>query len=309
MKSMKNKKIVKKAIGAILAVWMLAGLFSFTASAQNVVNTVHSCEQITSEPTVYLGEIVLDGETVLTYIYSDFAWYLYQMRPDYETGEYYREDIALATVIESMDRTAFADLMTAFLDELVAQNGHHAGNFDGIRLCSDAAYTDCMDDTWAAAETVAALVCPGMTVVSESSDNAYDIDEGFRTAFDLKEQERTAVVDDPVDSEKRVIVYTDVNTNSNVYYTVEDGEIVKHVDTFVTFSCAAITVLYTKVELSSGAVAVGDINGDGSVDTTDVTALLNVLAGVFAKNAACDVDGSGNVNIDDVTVLLNILAA
>ena len=53
----------------------------------------------------------------------------------------------------------------------------------------------------------------------------------------------------------------------------------------------------------------GDVNGDGSVNIKDVTALLNILADSGAADLAiCDLDGSGSVSITDVTALLNILA-
>jgi len=50
----------------------------------------------------------------------------------------------------------------------------------------------------------------------------------------------------------------------------------------------------------------GDVNGDGSVNISDVTALINMLTvsgSVSAPGADCNQDGS--VNISDVTVLIN----
>lgn len=55
----------------------------------------------------------------------------------------------------------------------------------------------------------------------------------------------------------------------------------------------------------------GDVNGDGLVNTTDVTVLYTVIAaGKNAKDVpAADVNGDGLVNTTDVTVLYTIIAA
>ena len=52
----------------------------------------------------------------------------------------------------------------------------------------------------------------------------------------------------------------------------------------------------------------GDVNGDGSVTSADVTAVYNVLLGVnyeFAGSA--DVNGDGAVTSTDITIIYNIL--
>ena len=57
----------------------------------------------------------------------------------------------------------------------------------------------------------------------------------------------------------------------------------------------------------SPAVA-GDVNGDGSVNVSDVTALVNMILGVIPKDETlADVDGNGTVNVSDVTALVNII--
>lgn len=50
----------------------------------------------------------------------------------------------------------------------------------------------------------------------------------------------------------------------------------------------------------------GDVNGDGEVNITDVTSLIDMLLeGDVPVNAATDVNGDGEVNITDVTVLVD----
>ena len=53
----------------------------------------------------------------------------------------------------------------------------------------------------------------------------------------------------------------------------------------------------------------GDINGDGEVNTTDVTALYNVIFGtdILTSKSVCDLDNNGEVNTSDVTTLYNII--
>ena len=52
----------------------------------------------------------------------------------------------------------------------------------------------------------------------------------------------------------------------------------------------------------------GDVNGDGSVNVTDVTALVNMILGIEPKDETlADVDGNGLVNVSDVTALVNLI--
>ena len=54
--------------------------------------------------------------------------------------------------------------------------------------------------------------------------------------------------------------------------------------------------------------SIGDVNGDGKVNVTDVTTLVNMILSVIPKNEErADVDGNGTVNVSDVTALVNII--
>lgn len=63
--------------------------------------------------------------------------------------------------------------------------------------------------------------------------------------------------------------------------------------------------------LSSGTPTVvqGDVDGDGRVNISDVTALINYLLGGddSIDPAVADTDNDGRVNISDVTALINML--
>ena len=52
----------------------------------------------------------------------------------------------------------------------------------------------------------------------------------------------------------------------------------------------------------------GDINGDGVVNVSDVTVLINKILGLSDySNTACDINGDGVVNVSDVTDLINMI--
>ena len=51
----------------------------------------------------------------------------------------------------------------------------------------------------------------------------------------------------------------------------------------------------------------GDVNGDGNINISDVTALINLLLSGGEVPAGADVNGDGQVNISDVTALINRL--
>ena len=52
----------------------------------------------------------------------------------------------------------------------------------------------------------------------------------------------------------------------------------------------------------------GDVNGDGVVNVSDVTALINKILGTASySDSVCDIDGNGTVNVSDVTALINLI--
>ena len=52
----------------------------------------------------------------------------------------------------------------------------------------------------------------------------------------------------------------------------------------------------------------GDVNGDGKVNVSDVTTLINMILGMQTMDQGkADVNGDGKVNVSDVTALINII--
>ena len=56
-----------------------------------------------------------------------------------------------------------------------------------------------------------------------------------------------------------------------------------------------------------GSAGRGDIDGDGLVNISDVTVLIDILLGSKTTPSSADVDGDGTVNIADVTTLIDML--
>jgi hypothetical protein len=63
-----------------------------------------------------------------------------------------------------------------------------------------------------------------------------------------------------------------------------------------------------EVTLVGPAYSIGDVNHDGNVNITDVTALIDYLLGdITAAPAEADVNGEGGVTITDMTALIDLL--
>lgn len=65
----------------------------------------------------------------------------------------------------------------------------------------------------------------------------------------------------------------------------------------------------TKISIDLFPHAVkGDVDGNGTVDVSDVTALINKILGAASySDEVCDIDGNGAVNVSDVTALINLI--
>ena len=64
-----------------------------------------------------------------------------------------------------------------------------------------------------------------------------------------------------------------------------------------------------KFELA-GASLEGDVNGDGEVNVSDVTALVGIVLNDDGKTqhaSSVDVNGDGEVNVGDVTALIGLI--
>ena len=78
--------------------------------------------------------------------------------------------------------------------------------------------------------------------------------------------------------------------------TATTGEHAIHIKAFYTHYPVEETIIQ------------GDVNGDGRVNVSDVSALINMILGLETMNQTrADVNSDGRVNVSDVTALINII--
>ncbi|MCI5979812.1 MAG: dockerin type I repeat-containing protein [Muribaculaceae bacterium] len=91
-----------------------------------------------------------------------------------------------------------------------------------------------------------------------------------------------------------------------VQYGTEGGEPCVTLLTYKNYNGLAIYKIGKGV--SGGTTTKGDINGDGTINVTDVTALVNKILGSGSySDSVCDINGDGTVNVTDVTTLVNMI--
>ena len=96
------------------------------------------------------------------------------------------------------------------------------------------------------------------------------------------------------------------NQGDGTRQTVDITNLTK--DTY--FEISSTTSKYTVTDITSqyGNV-LGDVNGDGSVDVSDVTTLINAILGISScDKAVCDFNGDGNVDASDVSLLITLIS-
>ena len=289
---MKKKLQLKRTLATFAA---LLCLMPLTAWAQNSVSTITTTENITKTSTVYVGEVVVDGKKTIKYLYS---------------GDVTLNNIVMQNLLvglNGMADTDFAALLEGHEFEYTIEPVPN-----GFAICSNPDLVAAMDENWNSAQYVGTLYFPTKSVTSEINSNLYDMDEGFKAAIDAQTEERKANIDMPFDAEKCMVSHIDSRTITDVYYTIEDGIVVRHSDITVIYDSEATTVIYTKVELASGSASsvLGDVNGDGDISVNDVAMIVNYILGVSDDNfiiANADVDGDGEISINDVMGTVSII--
>ena len=289
---MKKKLQLKRTLATFAA---LLCLMPLTAWAQNSVSTITTTENITKTSTVYVGEVVVDGQTTIKYLYS---------------GDVTINNIVMQNLLvglNGMADTDFAALLEGHEFEYTIEPVPN-----GFAICSNPDLVAAMDENWNSAQYVGTLYFPTKSVTSEINSNLYDMDEGFKAAIDAQTEERKANIDMPFDAEKCMVSHIDSRTITDVYYTIEDGIVVRHSDITVIYDSEATTVIYTKVELASGSTSsvLGDVNGDGDISVNDVAMIVNYILGIIDSNfiiANADANGDGEIDINDVMGTVSII--
>ena len=231
MKKQEQKK-GRKFLLARAALLLFAVLFAHNSAWAQSVSTVTTSENIASNSTVYVGEVVVDGTSMVKYLYS---------------GNISIKEVVIQDLLDGlkgMEDGEYANLLEGFEFDYTTDS-------KGFALCSDTELAAVMDANWRSAQYVGTQYFPNKTVASETNSNLYDVDTGFKAALDAQTETRAENIEKLANVKKCIVSHLDSRTVTDVYYTIEDGRVVRHSDINVIYDSEAITVIYTKAELES----------------------------------------------------------
>lgn len=234
-KTGRNLFLVRTAI--MLLLFLLVHLSAW--AQQTYVNIVDRQAIVTKYSTLYVGEVVLDGQQTFYYLYSE---------------DMSNDEIVFAAVRSAL--SVFKDgKYRALVPDMIGGTEEL-----GIAVCSNAAYTSMMNDDWKSADKAGLACLPNTTVVSSSSDNLFETNAYFsaKCVSDFENVYEGATLVDDVGQDAAVsgILGCLTTTNSDdVKYEVENGTLAKHIYRTVNYTCELTTVIYTRVELESPSMA------------------------------------------------------
>ncbi|MBO4870495.1 MAG: hypothetical protein J5565_00750 [Muribaculaceae bacterium] len=229
---------MKKSL--LLLVAVITGLSAW--AQQTVINVVEQTAHITQTSTLYVGEVVLDGQPSFYYLYS--------------------EDMTNTSSVLGPVRDCLSDFKDGNFSALVPSI---AGESDGkgIAVCSNADYESKMNSDWTSAANAGQECLLNTTVTSSSSENLFETNADFvEKCTRLLSDNGIELVDDEGESlavSGILGVLSSINSDA-VTYTVIDGALVKLVDRSIDYYDELVTVMYTKAELKSNETGVEDIN-------------------------------------------------
>ena len=258
MTTMKKNLHFEKAIFALLALICLMQVTPAAAQQQTILNIKSRQAEITGSSTVYVGEVTVNGEPGFHYLYS--------------------EDLTNYETVFAMVKASLSNFKEGKFSVLVPTL---VGNTEdkGIAVCSDASYAASMNSDWKSA-VKAGKACYTTATENTSSDvNLYESDADFAakcaSGYSTEYEDATLV-----DNAGLPAVITgplgklSAQNSDTVTYTVIDGRLVKIIDRDIDYSVEAVTVIYTKADLS------------------DITAVKNVkAAGAAVVPVKCFKDG------------------
>ena len=230
-----KKKLLKRKLAAFAALMCLMSAIPLTAWAQSHMETritvVEKKAKVTQYSTVYVGEVVLNGQQSFYYLYSG--------------------DLTNSATVFSAVRNSLSDfkegIYSALIQSIVGETEDK-----GVMFCSNSDYTSMMNADWKNAAQAGQACLSNTTVISSSSENLYETDADFaaKCAF---EEGVESIVDE---AGKDVTICGPLGklsaTNTDeVTYTVENGVLIKHIYRHIDYTCEMVTVIYTRVELAS----------------------------------------------------------
>ena len=109
---------------------------------------------------------------------------------------------------------------------------------------------------------------------------------------------------------------SDENYTFNIIFSQGSGnaqtEDITGINRDTYYELSSTTNKFTVRDITEQYAAVpGDVNGDGQVNTSDIAAVVNVIAGIDPASkyeGRADVSGDGQVNTTDIALIVNIIA-
>ena len=248
--------------------------------AQNtVVNVVEQKGTITQTSTLYVGEVLLDGQQSFYYLYS--------------------EDMTNSESVFAAVRDCLQDfkggIYSALVPDIVGETEDK-----GIAICSNSAYESMMNADWKDAYQAGQACLPGKYATSSSSENLFETDADF--AANCSYYLTSSGIDLVDDAGEPLAVSgalgrLTTSVTDDVSYTVIDGNLVKLINRHYSYTFESVTVIYTKVELSSSPTT-SYIDADGiekSVVATELTGSSSATTLSSGWYVVGHSNGSGNI--------------
>ena len=248
---MKTRLIIKRMLAAFAALLCL-----MPAVAQQVgipetnVNVTGIQAKITQTSTLYIGEVVLNGQQSFYYLYST--------------------DLTNAETVFAAVKDGLSDfkdgIYTALVPDIVGESEDK-----GIAICSNPDYTAKMNADWISADNAGQACLNNTDVTASSSDDLYETDADFaaKCSKGFDEDGAEYVDNDGNDwTFSGILGKLSATNTDNITYKFENGKLIKNTDRQIDYTCESVTVIYTKANLA------GDANGDNEVNVADIVKLV-----------------------------------
>ena len=260
MKIMRKKQQLKRLLAAFAALLCLMPVVAQQVNRPNTnVNVTGIQAKITQTSTLYLGEVVLNGQQSFYYLYST--------------------DLTNAETVFAAVKDGLSDfkggIYTALVPDIVG------GSEDkGIAICSNSDYTAMMNADWISADNAGQACLNQTDVTASSSDDLYETDADFAEKCSEGFDEDGVGVE-YVDNDGNDWTFSGIlgklsttNTDTFTHRTFENGKLIEHFDRHIDYTCESVTVIYTKAEFGSDTYLAGDANGDKVVNVADIVKLV-----------------------------------
>jgi len=257
---MKKRRTLSILLTLGTVLWMIP---SMVVMADNP--NVTAVEKIIKESTVYAGEVFVDGESQMRYLYSaDIT----------NTGEVFdSSDSYPSSFANALKGTAFSSLVPVITEQ------YSESNPNGLAISS--AHQSEMNANWTSSSYVAGRYYTG-AVGTETEKNLYDADAVYKKNLDDLYEEVVNTYDDVEPFNKRI--HTLLTTTTDFVWVNHDGVLQKEYT--ITAKVEGITVIYTSVQIKSAekiaeekaitdqnaaAQVINKINEIGTVAYTDAS--------------------------------------